>query len=266
VPGGLDDSTAASVVARFGDRTLVSSFSGTVFTRGDADETHQLAGMFEAGEVADFTDPGDGVEESDPAQTHERLDQGKTAPRLDLLFDDPSQSLHPLGGVLRRIEPFLEGDLLAWEVKLLPAEIIQMLRGPGGFAGVTTALTQEESLDALAAATEIFHGTEAGADQITDGFIGLLGNVDEGQFTGAQESGQGQGVATIGLDAVARPLGQERLGNDLAGDLEAVEMARQPETGRTRLIDIADLHSAFGEFLVQFVDRMGMSGDIAIGA
>jgi hypothetical protein len=73
-PGPFDQGSAGMGVTRFGDRTLPASL-GTGILRGDQpQEFHELSGIIEACQVAEFRHRGDRDGELDPTQGLEGLD------------------------------------------------------------------------------------------------------------------------------------------------------------------------------------------------
>ena len=220
--------------------------------------------MGEAVEIANFGHPGDGMCPGESAEGHEGLDQRQARPEFDLLFDGGIQSFNARRRILGGDDQFFKRDLLAGKGELLGAQVIHMFGGPGGFPGVAASITQEKTLDALAAAAEVLDGPEAAADEVADGLVGLIGNVDERQFAGAEQPGEFQGVAAVGFDADRGLFWDERRRDDLAVDFQFAEMACEPEAGRSGLVDVADGGAAFGELLMEPVDGVAVGRDVAV--
>ena len=113
---------------------------------------------------------------------------------------------------------------------------------------------------------EILDGGEAGTDEVADGFVGLVGNMDEGEFTGAIEAGQREGVAAIGLHTIGGAQGDEGGADEFADDAPGAQMAAKGEAGRSGLVDVADLGAVGAEALVEAVEGMGVGGEGAVKA
>ena len=138
-----------------------------------------------------------------------------------------SDSASLSGRIRHGVQQFLESELLAGMIKLLRAQVVQMLRRPRAAPVVTPPVAQQESLDALAATAQILHRAQAGAHQIAHRFIRLAGHVHEGEFARAVEPRQREGVPPVGLHPVAALAGHERGGDDFARDLFPAQMPRQ---------------------------------------
>ena len=92
-PGAFDQGTAGMGVARLGDAALTAPLSTGVFRGGQAQVVHQLSGVVEAGEVAEFGHDGDGDGELHAPQGLERLDDRGKPPGLHLLVEFLFQTL-----------------------------------------------------------------------------------------------------------------------------------------------------------------------------
>ena len=74
----------------------------------------------------------------------------------------------------------------------------------------------------------------AGANQIADGFIGGIGDIDAGEFAGAVKAGKLIGIAAVGLDAVAglaRNLGRGDENANIAVPVQAAGEGKPMRTG-----------------------------------
>ena len=74
----------------------------------------------------------------------------------------------------------------------------------------------------------------AGANQIADGFIGGIGDIDAGEFAGAVKAGKLIGIAAVGLDAVAglaRDLGRGDENANIAVPVQAAGEGKPMRTG-----------------------------------
>jgi len=75
------------------------------------------------------------------------------------------------------------------------------------------------------------------AREIANGLVGHLGDVDGGEIPGAGEAGQRQGIALVGLDAVAGLARDQRGGDDKARQPLPGQVAVQPIATGPRLVD-----------------------------
>jgi hypothetical protein len=67
-------------------------------------------------------------------------------------------------------------------------------------------VAQQKGLQMLALGAQVRHRGLTGPHQLADGFMPGVGDPDAGEFAGAMQAGQGEGIPAIGLDALARPL------------------------------------------------------------
>ncbi len=264
MPGGFDGSAAAGLVPCFRDGTEPSTLPGAVFGRGYSDEGGQFAGMVESGEVPDFRHPGDGVDQGDPTETHEGLDEAEAVPLAGLLFERGGDSFQACCRILGGLDQFLEGDLLGRKREPLTAQVVEVLSRPGGGAGIASSIAQEKALDALTTTAQVLDGRKANAHEIPDGFIGFAGDGDIGEFTGPEETGQSDGVTTVRFDPIGGTFWNERGADDLADNALAAKVAAEGKSRGPGLVDVTDLATVGGEALVQFVEGVGMSGDVTV--
>ena len=115
-----------------------------------------------------------------------------------------------------------------------------MSGSPGAFAQVAIAVAQEKGLKTLAIAGTIADGILAGATQIADCFIGDLGNVDAGQFVGAQESGKLERITWVGLHPFAGSGGNEGWSGHETFQTERVEPAGDDKAAGTGFVGEAE--------------------------
>jgi hypothetical protein len=73
-PRAFDERATGVGVAGFGEGTLPASLTAGVFRGDEPQEAHQLSGVIEAREVAEFRHGGDGHGELDATQGLERFD------------------------------------------------------------------------------------------------------------------------------------------------------------------------------------------------
>jgi hypothetical protein len=77
--------------------------------------------------------------------------------------------------------------------------------------------------------------------QVTNGFVGDLGDIDRGESPGAHPPGQVDGLPTIGVDAGASLLGDQGGGDDPAGVAFWGQLAVAPGPTGSRFIDEAQV-------------------------
>ncbi len=110
------------------------------------------------------------------------------------------------------------------------------------------------------------HGRSAGAHQVADGFVLLVGHVDRSEFTGPIEPGELIGVAAVGLHAVGGFLGNERRRDDFARNAFVAQMAAQDKPARSGFVSKAQFEVIFGELVEEFVHGIEGAADDAVTA
>ena len=144
LPGGFDQGAAGDGVAGFGDAALAALIARGVLAGNEAEIVHQLGGMTEAVEVAEFGDEGGGVQEGESPQRHQGPDGGCPAPAGNGPGNFCIIPCEAVGGFGDAVEHFLKGDLLDGKGQLEFGEVTEMGRGPGGLAGITEVMAEEK--------------------------------------------------------------------------------------------------------------------------
>mgnify|MGYP001027048004 CR=1 FL=1 len=150
VVGGLfDEDPAGMRITTFTNSTSALFFTAGAFGRDEAEEGHELFGVFEAAEGADFTDGDHGCDELEAFEGHEGIDEGFALPvaqKLEHCFFESGDALvmEVNGG-----EVVLEDAIVGGIGKPKITKVAQVGFGPVGLAGVVVAEAAE-------------HGEEAG--------------------------------------------------------------------------------------------------------
>lgn len=100
IPSRLDQQSADATVSRARDRTTLRAVTAGEFGWDEAEVAHQLAGMLEASQIADFSHDGHSGEGIDAAQAHQRLNYGLPAPDISSLQDSGLKAFDSLPGRL----------------------------------------------------------------------------------------------------------------------------------------------------------------------
>src|SRR5215212_2748869 len=115
--------------------------------------------------------------------------------------------------------------------RMLEAEVGEpsgMDLGPGPGAGIDPSVAQQKGLQMLALRAQVRHRGLTGPHQLAHGLMPRVGDPDAGEFARAMQPGQGDGIPAIGLDALARPLRDQRGSNDGAVMPEGGDLPLQP--------------------------------------
>ena len=115
----------------------------------------------------------------------------------------------------------------------------------------------------LALRTQVRHCGLTGPHQLAYCFMPRVGDPDLGEFAGAMEPGQGEGIPAIGLDALARPLRDQRRSDDGAVVPEGRDLPLQPIAGRPGLVAEQQPAVPAGELGDQPPHRLWRMVDIA---
>jgi hypothetical protein len=105
------------------------------------------------------------------------------------------------------VQVFLEPDLLRCMRHLQRGQPAQVRGGPGALASVGDAVAQQQGFEAMARAAAFAHRVLARANEVAHGFVGNVGNAHGAQLAGTRQARQQDRVAPVGLDPVARALG-----------------------------------------------------------
>ena len=160
-------------VATFGDRTLLSFGSATLFAGDESEEAHELAWMLEAAEVSEFADDGHGSDFLETFAGHECIDGGFPFPGFQDGFHVFFEAFDPVDAAVDGLEVFFEDDLVSLIGKCEFTEITHVCRCPFGFARVVEAVSKEEGVEALFGTSEIVTSIRSGSADITDGLFFL---------------------------------------------------------------------------------------------
>lgn len=78
------------------------------------------------------------------------------------------------------------------------------------------------------------------AAEVADGLVGLVGNEDRDEFSGAQQAGEFDGVLFVGFDMIARLGRDQRGGDDGAVHLHPRKEPRNPHAASSGFIAYGD--------------------------
>ena len=101
---------------------------------------------------------------------------------------------------------------------------------------VDPSMAQQKGSQVLALLAQVRHRGLARPHQLAHRLMAGVRHPDGGQFAGAVQAGQGDGIPAVGLDALARLLGDQRRGDDRAVMPERGDLALQAIAGRTGLV------------------------------
>lgn len=256
VSGLFDEDPASMGIAAFADSALAFARSTGVFGGDEAEEGHEFFGMLKATEGPDLADGDHGGDELEAFEGHHGLDESFALP----VFQELEHGFFEFGDAF---DVEIDGGEVVFENPVVRGvresemtEVALMGFGPVGLAVVVVSeATQEGEKPGLGAA-QVIDGIGAGTTEVTNGFVGRVGDVDGDEVVGAEVFGELHGVAFVGLDAVTRLGGNERRGDDVTADPHLKEASSDPESATAGLV--ADVEIAKFPVLVL--------GDAAHGA
>ena len=161
------------------------------------------------------------------------------------------------------VQVFLKPDLLRGVRHLERGQPAQVRGGPGALAGIADAVAQQQGLEAVAGAAAFAHRVLACAHQIAHGLVGGVGHAHGAEFTGTRQARQQDRVAAVGLDPVARALGDRRGRHHLAGQALRGEVAPDDKAAGAGFIDDVQRMPAADELAQRLVERGQVAADAA---
>ena len=134
---------------------------------------------------------------------------------------------------------------------------------PIGFALIAVSVTQKKTFETMPATTQILDRIGAGTTEVANGFVGRFGDVDGGQFPGAQETGQTAGVAFVSFEWRAGLFRDEGRGSNQTEDFELFETTSNAKAAGARFVsDFQDgLGVSFADALQSFLQSLEVIGD-----
>jgi len=111
---------------------------------------------------------------------------------------------------------------------------------PSGLAGVVESESAQHAEETGFGPAAIINGIDAGAAQVADGFVGLVGHEDGNQFAGTMKAGEFDGVLFVGFDVVTSFGGDERWGDDGAMHLHPGKEPGDPHAASSGFVADGD--------------------------
>ena len=147
-------------------------------------------------------------------------------------------------------------------VKGLPGPPARMSLAPGPTAREAAPVAQQKRQELLALSAQVLGRDLARSHQVTNRFMDRVRHPDGGQFAGAQQACQRDGITTIGLDAVAGAGGHERGGDHVTGMAERMDLPVQPVSGGASFVADVHLHILARQLADQAMGVEILDGDV----
>jgi hypothetical protein len=197
------------------------------------------------------------------AEGHESLNRRFEPPGFQEGEHGGFNALNSVMSGVNTLEVFLENGLhgRVWQDQL--AQVTHMGLTPIGFALVTETVAEEKTFETVTATAVIIDRVGASATQIANGLVGGFGDVDSGQFTSTQQTGQAAGIAFVGFEWGSGLFGDERGRGDQARNFELFETAGDDKTARTGFIGNFQngARVSFADALQSFFQSVEVIGD-----
>ena len=236
-PSSLHEGPAGERVAGCGEAALAAAFAPGGLTGGESPRAHERSRVLATGEVAERSDEGDGHHELEAAHGLERLDDGGQAPSLDLLPAFGLETLEPCLMCRNGAAVLLEAHRLGGRGTDHFRQPAPMGGPPGGAALIPAVLAPQEGLQPVLGGLAIPDRLRTRAGPVADRLVLDRRDRDRRQSTGPHQPGELGGVASIGVDAVARLLRDPGGGHDPAEPCRAAEIAIKPGPAGPSFVD-----------------------------
>jgi len=239
LPGSLDEGVAHAAVAGLGDGAQALSRARGVLAGHEADVGHELAGALEAAQVAELGGNDHGGLGLEAAEATEAINQGLVAGREGESLDAAVELIAALELVLEEGEVFGEdsvillGEDTGGEDLADPVEVTD-----GPVVGLTEdeAPAAHELEDVVAALDDLALEGLAASDQVANALVLFGGDVDEDEAVIAEVAADLDGIAAVGLAALAGPAGNERGSGEVALDAPLEEGSLEDVAGTRGLV------------------------------
>jgi len=247
VGGTLDEDPAGVTVAALGDPALPAFEGAGVFGRDQAEIGHELLGVLETTEGADLRDDDHRRDGFKSLEGHEGVDQRFALPGVEQVGHDLLEVGDPFEDFIDDAEVVLHDEVVHRVGKLELPQIALVGFGPVGLSRVGVAVVTQEGEEAGLGPAHVPDRIGAGPAKIANGLVGAVGDVDRDEIIGPKSLGKFGGVSLVGLDLVSGFSGDERRGDDIAGNAHLEQAPSDPKSASTGLV--ADVKVAECELL-----------------
>jgi len=231
--------------------------------RNQAQIGHELARVSKTVDITQLTDGDHGGDQLKAAEGHERLHRGFESPGLQQAEHGGFDALDPSVSGVNTLEVFLQDRFHGRVGKDQLAQVTHVGLAPIGLALIAETVTQEKAFETMPATAVIIDRVGASATQVANGLVGGFGDVDSGQFTSTQQTGQAAGIAFVGFEWGSGLFGDERGRGDQARNFELLETAGDDKTARTGFIGNFQngARVSFADALQSFFQSVEVIGD-----
>jgi hypothetical protein len=211
--------------------------------RDQADVRHQVTGGSEATEVTDLGDHGDRGQLADAAEHLQGPDHAGVSAVPRTRREDDLEALLPLRAAPDGTAVLIEHDAFggAGEVESLEPAVVTH-RGHAGPDGPVQPADHQEGVEPMPIARQIGMGVGASSDQVAQGFVILIGHPDGIEVAAAQQAGELERIAAVGLHPLVGPPGDLPWSHHYpAVDAERGQLPLHPVPGGASLVGNVEL-------------------------
>ena len=227
-------------VAGFSDAALSPSFTAGVFLGYHSEIAHELARVFEAGEIAEFRDFCHSGDFLKTAKTHQCADVGFAFPGWEDVFHvllDSSDSLNPC---INGQNVFLQYQLLCEMRHSSSSQVVHVALSPVGFAVIAKPISKHKHAELLFGSRESLGSIRASAAQIPHRLVPCFRDMNSSEFSGTMKPGESTGITLVRFDAVTGFGRDFGWAYDDAMVSELEEASCENKTGRSCFVDNGD--------------------------
>ena len=215
-PGPCDEGATGMGIARLGQTALLTPRPTGIFRGREPQIMHELSGVIDARQVAQFRHGGHRHRARDTTQGLEGLDDRREAPGLHRLVACVFQTPQTFSLCSDGLDVCLKDNWRRGCGTDDLAEPAQVGRTPVGPSCRADIVPQQEGFETQFGRLQIAHGLFTCPTQVADGFIIDGGDVDRGEVSRAHEPGPWPGITTVGFDPVTRLFRHQGRGDDPA--------------------------------------------------
>jgi hypothetical protein len=236
-PGAFHQGTTCVGMACLGHAALLTPCPTRICRRRQPQIMQKRSGGLEARQVTQCGPRRHGPRALDTAQGLERLDDRRQAPGVPLLVACACQTAQPFRLCGDGLDVCLTDQVLRWGRTAHLAAPAQGGRAPGGSPGRAASVPPHEGLETQLGRLQSPEGLCPCPTQVPEGCIVDGRHRHRGEVPGAHEPGQLPSVTTVGLDPIARLLGNQGGSDDPADVAWFHQVTREPRTAGTGFVD-----------------------------
>jgi hypothetical protein len=212
-PGRLDQHAPRDAIPDFRDAALATYGAAGALGRNKTEIRHELAGIGEAADVAEF---GDQCRRRDKSHSAQRLQGAHHWGERPIRQRRLDMGLQTIASRRRRLDgcnAIFQDDMMRRLLESQSGHPPAMHQRPC-WSMIAMTMTQQEAGELLTSLTQTATSRQTGAHEIADRLMGRIRNPDRRQFARPMQLGQVDRVPPVGLDPIARLARDQRRSHD----------------------------------------------------